>query len=330
MSFGNVITPVEPFDSRQLRALCVLGETGGFTETARRLNLTQSAISHSIKALETEAGVALIERNGRRAILTQAGQALAVRAGRVLQEMSRAREEIAGITRWGGSRLRIGASVTACQYLLPHIISEFGGQFPRWQVEVVCGDTRHCLERILDGHLDLALCMKNPGMGIETEFRPLFTEEIRLAVPPGHKWEGLKIVPAGELRRERLISYTGASFLPQLIKAHLGRSGVRLPEPVVSLGSLEAVKEMIKLGMGVAFIPSWVATREAAAGTLRLLQVTPGKLTRRWGMAWRRQHPLSHGEETFIKLSRFYGGQLTSGDSGLLTLPEAPPIESAA
>ncbi|HEX2749965.1 MAG TPA: LysR family transcriptional regulator [Verrucomicrobiales bacterium] len=328
-SFAQAGYP-EPFDSRQLRALCVLGVTGSFTETARRLNLTQSAISHSIKALETETGLPLIERSGRRALLTQAGQSLTRRAERILREMSGARGELEQLLRWGGSRLRVGASPTACQYLLPAVIREFGTQFPRWKIEIISSDTRTALEGVLDGQLDLALCMKNPGSGADTEFRELFSEEIRLAIPAGHAWEGRKIIPADEIVTERLISYTGASFLPHLIKAHLAKEGVRLPDPAVALGSLEAIKEMIKLGMGVAFIPSWVATREVAAGTLHLLTVRPGKLLRRWGVAWRRKRPLSHGEETFIKLSAFYGTELTTGDSKLLTLKEAPPIDSAA
>ncbi len=320
----------DPLDSRQLRALTVLAATGSFTETARRLNLTQSAISHSLKALEEETGVPLIERSGRRALLTQAGQTLNRRAERILREMASARGELEQLLRWGGSRLRVGASPTACQYLLPNIIREFGAQFPRWKIEIISGDTRSTLEGVREGQLDLALCMKNPGTGDDTAFRELFSEEIRLAIPPAHAWEGRKFLPPEELAGERIISYTGASFLPHLIKDHLAKESVRLPEPSISLGSLEAVKEMVKLGMGVAFIPSWVATREVAAGTLHLLTVRPGRLIRRWGVAWRRKRPLSHGEETFIKLATFYGTEMTTGDSRLLTLPEAPPIDSAA
>ena len=89
-----LIASSEPLDARQLRALCVLGMTGSFTETARRLHLTQSAISHSMKALETEMGMPLIERSGRKALLTQAGQTLVARAERILTEMSKDRKSV--------------------------------------------------------------------------------------------------------------------------------------------------------------------------------------------------------------------------------------------
>src|SRR4029079_8543951 len=75
-----------PFDLRQLRALCVLARTGSFTQAARDLHLTQSAVSHSMKALERETGCRLLDRLGKKAILTQAGAQLLQHAEKLLQE----------------------------------------------------------------------------------------------------------------------------------------------------------------------------------------------------------------------------------------------------
>jgi DNA-binding transcriptional LysR family regulator len=306
-----LIANSEPLDARQLRALCVLGMTGSFTETARRLHLTQSAISHSMKALETEMGMPLIERSGRKALLTQAGQTLVARAERILTEMGKARGELQHLARWGGSRLRLGASSTACQYLLPAVIREFRRQFQHWQIEVSSRDTLSSLDDVKEGIIDLALCMDAPGTERDLEFRPLFSEEIKVAVPAGHRWEKQKSIAAAELVKEPLLSYTASSYLSQIIRTHIEREGLRMPPPAIELGSLEAIKEMVILGMGVALMPAWVASSEVAAGTIVMVPLTGKKLSRRWGIAYRRGRRLSHGEETFVKLCTSNGLEMT-------------------
>ncbi len=304
----------EPLDARQLRALCVLGITGSFTETARRLHLTQSAISHSMKALETEIGMPLIERSGRKALLTQAGQTLVARAEKVLIEMSKARSELAHLARWGGSRLRLGASSTACQYLLPPVIREFRRQFPQWQIEVSSRDTMQSLNDVKEGVLELALCMDTPGMERDLTFRPLFSEEIRVVLPAGHPKAKQKTISAADVVKEPMLSYTATSYLSQIIRTHLEREGLRVPPPVIELGSLEAIKEMVKLEMGIALMPSWVSAADVAEGTIVLLPLSGKKLTRRWGIAHRKGRRLSHGEETFVKLCAAAGAKLTCGE----------------
>ena len=121
----------QPLDSRQLRAFSVLARTGSFTKTAQELHLTQSAISHAMKALEGDIGCRLLNKMGKTVVLTQAGEQLLARAARILEEMESARSELGRLGRWGTSRLRIGASTTACQYVLPGVLREFKQSFPQ-------------------------------------------------------------------------------------------------------------------------------------------------------------------------------------------------------
>ena len=107
-----------PLDSRQLRAFCVLARTGSFTQTARELHLTQSGISHSVKALENDIHCRLLDRLGKKVVLTQAGEQLLQHATKILAEMETARESLTQLGKWGRGRLRLGASVTICQCVL--------------------------------------------------------------------------------------------------------------------------------------------------------------------------------------------------------------------
>ena len=111
------------FDTRHLLAFSALARLGSFTEAARDLFLTQSAISHAIKALEEQAGCRLFERAGRRVTLTQAGEQLLRHVDKILGEMKAARTGLEELSRWGHGRLRIGASTTACQYILPTVLT---------------------------------------------------------------------------------------------------------------------------------------------------------------------------------------------------------------
>src|ERR1041385_8301137 len=131
----------EPLDSRQVRAFCVLARTGSFTQAARELHLTQSGVSHSVKALERDVGCRLLDRLGKKVVLTQAGEQLLHHAQKIIQEMLGARASLEQLGKWGKGRLRLGASDTACQHILPGVLREFKDSFPQCAIGIEPGDT---------------------------------------------------------------------------------------------------------------------------------------------------------------------------------------------
>jgi LysR family transcriptional regulator, low CO2-responsive transcriptional regulator len=101
-----------PIDSRQVRAFCTLARTGSFTKAARELHLTQSGISHSMKALESDIGCRLLDRLGKKVVLTQAGEQLLHHARKILLEMETARETLGHLGKWGiQSRIQNASSL---------------------------------------------------------------------------------------------------------------------------------------------------------------------------------------------------------------------------
>src|SRR5438477_4467118 len=143
-----------PLDSRQLRAFCVLARTASFTEAARELNLTQSGVSHSMKALESDIGCRLLDRLGKKALLTQAGEQLLHHATKILQEMENARESLTHLGKWGRGRLRLGASTTVCQYLIPQVLREFKESFPEHVITIEPDDTLELVNALLRHRID--------------------------------------------------------------------------------------------------------------------------------------------------------------------------------
>src|SRR5436190_115275 len=204
-------------DSRQLRAFCVLARTGSFTETARELHLTQSGISHSMKALEGDVGCRLLDRLGKKVVLTQAGEQLLHHATKILQEMENARESLAHLGKWGRGRLRIGASTTACQHLIPPVLREFKESFPDHVITIEPGDTPELVGGLLRHRIDLALALeadKEPQL----EFHPLFTDELRFIVSALHPWARAGRVEREEISRQNYILYNKHSITFRIVE----------------------------------------------------------------------------------------------------------------
>src|SRR5215510_1871744 len=189
-----------PLDSRQLRAFSVLARTGSFTQTARELHLTQSGVSHSMKALERDVGCRLLDRLGKKIVLTQAGEQLLHHATRILQEMETARESLGHLGKWGRGRLRLGASTTACQHIIPPVLREFKESFPQHVITIEPGDTPELVPLLLRHRIDLALTLeaaKEPQL----DFHPLFTDELQFIVSAMLPWAQAKRVDRSEIPR---------------------------------------------------------------------------------------------------------------------------------
>ncbi len=288
------------FDTRQLLAFSALARLGSFTQAAHELHLTQSAISHAIKALEEQAGCRLFERAGRRVSLTQAGEQLVRHVDRIFVEMKTARSGLEELSRWGHGRLRIGASTTACQYILPSVLREFKQSFPRCVISIEPGDHGQQVELLMQNRVDVALMLEPAGIK-ELAFAPLFEDEMRFLLAPVHPW-----VRAGRMQRvnfaeQTLILYNQKSYTFRLVREYFQTEDLPLAN-FLELGSMEAIKELAKVGLGVGVLAPWVAREELEAGALVSLPLGKRKLRRKWGVAYLRSRRLSLGEETFVGL----------------------------
>ena len=285
-------------DIRQLRAFSVLARTGSFTQTARELNLTQSGISHSMKALESEAGCRLLDRLGKKVALTQAGEQLLQHTEKILAEMAAARFSLAQLGKWGRGRLRLGASSAACQYVIPTVLREFKESFPEHVITLEPGDTSALLDALRHHRIDLALTLE-AEQEPQLKFHPLFTDELHFLVGALHPWAQAGQVERLEIPRQNHIIYSKRSVTFRLVEDYFRREKMVL-NTVIELGSVEAIKELVKLGLGVSILAPWVARREIEDGSLKALPLGRRKLLRRWGILQHNGRRLNLAEETFV------------------------------
>ncbi len=303
----------ELIDSRQLRAFIMLAECASFTEAAKQLHLSQSAVSHSIKAIEEDVGCLLFDRMGKKVLLTQAGEQLLHHAQKILIETGAARSSLKQLGKWGHGRLRVAASTTACQYILPEVFRELKKVQPDTAIILEPCDTAEATDLLRTNRVDLALVLDS-RLEDQFEFRALFSDEMGFIVSPSHPWALAGRAIREEIPRQQYIQYSKASFTFRAVEHYFRGEDVTL-NTVMELGSVEAIKEMVKLGLGVTVLAPWVARRELNEGTLVALPLGRRKLTRTWGLIHWRERRQSLAEEKFLSLSREVGNRLVKGSS---------------
>jgi DNA-binding transcriptional LysR family regulator len=234
----------------QLRTLQTVVETGGFTAAARRLHLSQSAVSTQVQELEERLGVRLVERLGKKAYATAAGREVIARAQRIADET----DDIVAATRrfrdgWVG-RVQVGTGLTALMYLLPPVLKKIRAEHPGIELLVRNIMTRAIVDAVLQNTIDL---------GVVT----LPIEESYLRVTPLHEERLVAILPQSMRNCPREITPDFAAGQPLILEPGaiqglvldwLSASAVA-PRPAMVIGTVEAIKTLVAAGLGISIVP---------------------------------------------------------------------------
>ena len=287
-------------DVHQLRVFMAVAENLSFTRAAQALFLTQSAVSHQVADLEKSLAAPLFVRHGRTISLTPAGLVLAEHSRRVFGALREAEVAVRQATRQDLGRLRIGASSTACQYIIPESLREFRECFPGYTMSIIPGDTPLVSERLLDGSIDLGLIIRSDRK-IKLMYHDLMEDELGFLVSPLHPWARAGKVDRRQLADQKMVLYSRNSETFRLVERYFLRSGAPLQD-WTELGSMEAIKELVKLGLGASIIAKWIALPEISQKTLVWLPLPGIKLKRTWCIAAIMGRELSIAEQTFVGL----------------------------
>tara|TARA_R110000850_G_scaffold25755_6_gene73979 strand:- start:3001 stop:3936 length:936 start_codon:yes stop_codon:yes gene_type:complete len=307
---------MELLDSRQLRAFQELARQGSFTAAARTLSLTQSAVSHSIKALERTVEMSLFERLGKSVRLTRAGETLLPHADRILSRMARAQDELRLLDRPGHGRLRIGATVTISQYVLPSVLRELRESFPEFDISVTTDDSRELMGLLEAGDIDVAVAMET-SFSEKLRKEKLFEDRIQMALSPLHPLANAKSVSVGDIMSESFIFYSQSSETFRLLEQQSMQHGVRL-KTGMQVGSMAAIKEMAMIGMGIGLLSPWVAEHEIANGSLVFRSLPWENLPRQWAIHSDPRHVSQTIEDVFVGICRNVINTLLLRTDGLL------------
>lgn len=243
-----------------------------FTRAARELGYVQSSVTAHIKALETDIGVPLFERLGRRVVLTPAGEELLEHAQYLVSyadEVQQAVREAAGDPHLISATLRIGAPESLCAYRLPPVLRALQVQFPRMRIIFGAADRTSLLTALSEGTADAGFLIEESVTAPAITAERITKERMLLVAEPGHHLAGRDAVRTSELASETLLLMERGCAQRDVIEAELKRSGIEPPS--IEFVSIEALKRNAAAGLGVAMLPAVTADDDVERGDLTVL-----------------------------------------------------------
>ncbi len=284
----------------QLRSFRAVAEEGGFSRAAEALYLTQSTVSMQVASLERELGVKLFHRMGRRVVLTHAGESMLRYAVRILSQVEESRRTMASFRGLEAGELLVGASLTIGSYLVPELFGQFHRLHQGVRLLLDIAPTPRQVEQIVSGKMDLGL-VEGPVSSPELVVEPFLTDQLALIVPPEHRWAARDSVAAEELEGEPFLEREPNSGTREIVQGRLSELGIDL-NPVLEMGSPEALKRAVRAGLGVAIVSRATLELELRAGLLVALPVSGVDLTRPFHTVVHRDRYLSPPLAAFLEL----------------------------
>jgi len=273
----------------QLRAFLAVARHGHVTHAAAELGLTQPAVSHQLRALESVLGMALIERVGRRVRLTTEGDAIvpavaaALAAVRAVTELANARRCL------HGGVLSIAASNTVGIYRLPQWLAGFVATYPGLEIRARMVNTAVAIELLVGAEVDCALI--EGACGIEDlEMMTIDRDELVLVVSSDHPLAGLSAMTLDDLVEHRYLAREDGSGTEALAAELL--AGAYRRGPILELDQVDAVRAGVRAGLGFAVLPSLAIDADLRTGRMKRLPLARAKLTRELRAVRR---PRAHG-----------------------------------
>jgi len=306
------ITYFLPMDLQvtHLRTLQAIARHGSFSRAAQALNVTQPAVSMQVRHLERALGTPLLERVGKRAYPTRAGEVLLAHADRALRELEAGVERVQELRGVVAGRVRLGTSASISIYLLPPALRRFRARYPETEVVIVTGNAAEITRAVVANELDVGI-VSLPVRDRELAVTPFFRDQL-VAIAPrefrgaprlrrggvGGRLGAPHEIDATTLSQHPLILFEAGATLRRVIDGWFHRAGVA-PRSPMELGNTEAIKKLVEAGLGLS-VTSWFSVEaEVRQRVLAAIRLTPS-LERQIGLVRRRDKPKTPALDAFV------------------------------
>lgn len=250
----------------QLEGFLAVASASSVSAAARRLHLSQPAVTKQVRALERSLGVQLLERTPRGVRLTEAGELLRDYGRRSAALLDECAIALADQASGAASKLVIGAGVTTSMFQLPVWLRSYRRRWPKVDVRVTTGSSRAVAELVRTREVDCGFVTTEIRHS-ELSAQPLYSEEIWLVVAPRTSY------PARvELSQVPLITFPEHTGFRRFLDRALAAAEIEADVKML-IDSVEATKSLVSVGLGGAFLPAAAVRRELEQGRLRRLAV---------------------------------------------------------
>lgn len=294
----------------RLKVFRAVADALSFRKAGEMLHLSQPAVSQQVRALEEELGVRLFDRgggdrHGNQISLTEAGRILldfAKRSAVILLEAERA---LAVLNREVAGELKLGASTTVAQYLLPRILGAFMKQYPQVHISMISGNTEHIVEAVAEGTVALGI-IEGPALRRDLKTETMAPDELVLIVSPIHEWAHRKTaISINELTTVPLLMRERGSGSRRVVERALKTAGLpqRQLRIVMELDSTEAIISGVEAGLGVGFVSRWAVAKALRLGTVKVIKVAGLRIVREFRFIWPSGGDLAGTVESFHRFA---------------------------
>lgn len=300
-------------DLRRLEIFAKVAELGSFSRAAEALFLTQPTISEHVRALEDELGVQLLDRLGRGATPTRAGQLLLGYARRML---TLSREAHQALDRFQGrmsGELVVGGSTIPGEYVLPALVGQFKAKYPDISISLLIGSTRQVSDWLDEGRVEVGVVGARPAARTLAA-RELMADELVVVVAATHPWARRGTITLADLQTEPMVVRERGSGSRDAVEHALHEAGIAPAtlRVVGEMGSTQAVKQAVRAGVGIALISRRAVEDECRAGLLACVTVKELRVARAFYLVTHRDRTRSPLAEAFVE---FIESQAAEGPS---------------
>lgn len=269
-------------DMRHLQLVRAIADAGSLTQAGLVLHLTQSALSHQLRDIESRLGAKLFTRAGRGLTLTAAGETLLKTATEVISLVERSEDAIRQQAGPGRELLRLTTECYTCYHWLSPVLQQYQRLHPSIEVRIDVTATNHPIAALIEGQIDLALVSDRP-QDRRVITRDLFYDEYAVIVHPGHPLADRAFVRPQDFATETLLTYSPPSN-STVYQRLLAPAGVA-PARFLQVQLTEAIIEMAKAGLGIGVVSTWAVAPHVATGALRAIPLTRRRFGRTWSAA---------------------------------------------
>lgn len=253
-------------------------EQKNFTRAAEILNISQPNVSLHIRNLENEFGSKLIHRSPKQVQITEAGELLYRHAKQILIHFEEAKREINDLHHVVTGKLRVGASFTIGEYILPKVLAAYAAQFPLVDVQIIISNTEEVIEGVRKNQLDIGLIEGETNVH-DIHIDPIMEDEMVVVVPLNHPLSQMRLIEKDMLQNQIWISREVGSGTRTYMDKFISEWGLKIKRSFV-FSSNQGVKEAVKAGLGIALLSRWTVEREIETNGLRSLTLKHKKITR--------------------------------------------------
>jgi len=278
--------PLRTPDLESLRLLVLVADLGSLGRAAERLRISQPSASRRLSTLERGLGLVLVDRTRRGSRLTLAGQVVAGHARQVLDELDRLLAGAEKLRTRREAELRVAASLTIAEYLLPAWISELRRRRPELYIGLQVTNSEHVPELVESAEADIGF-IEGPRLARVMATRQVAEDRLVVVVDPGHPWARRREpLSARELSRTPLVLRESGSGTRQTLDRALYLAGCDRARPLVELGSTAAVRGAVIAGTGPSVLSELAVRGDLAEGRLVAVEVAGVDLTRELRAVW--------------------------------------------